>query len=420
MKILFICPYVPNLIRVRSYQLLRSLVQRGHNVTLATLWTSSEERADLQSLIDMGIAVIAQQLPRLRSLVNVIRTLPIGTPLQADFCWQPSLAQIVQQLALTGSYDVIHVEHLRAAKYGLHLRTIGRQHDQFPPVVWDSVDCISYLFEQAAEGSRSLKGRLMTRLDLARTRSYEGYLVRQFDQVLVTSPADKVALEKLAEDSLPHVHVVPNGVDLDYFAPNGKQRDPATIAFSGKMSYHANITAALHLINDIMPKVWAQHPEVKVMIVGKDPAPEICALANKKSHRKGQVIVTGTVPDIRPYLHQSSVAVAPVPYGAGIQNKVLEAMACGSAVIASPQACSALATQSGRDLLVADTPEQFASSLLDLLAHPGQQRVLGSSARSYVEEYHSWNTMVARLEQIYQTAIQSRTRLTKASIYATE
>lgn len=419
MKILFICPYVPNLIRVRPYQLLRSLARRGHTVTLATLWTTPEEQADLQPLMDMGIEVVAQRLLRVQSLANVMRTLPTRTPLQADFCWQPTLARTVQQLAATGNYDVIHVEHLRGANYGLHLQTRGSQHNQFPPVVWDSVDCISYLFEQAAENSRSLKGRLMTRLDLARTRSYESYLVRQFEQVLVTSPADKAAFEKLAGQPLPHLHVMPNGVDLEYFAPNGNHRESATVAFSGKMSYHANVTAALHLVNDIMPKVWAQRPEVKVVIVGKDPAPEICALATKTSAHEGQIIITGTVPDIRPYLHQSSVAVAPVPYGAGIQNKVLEAMACGSAVIASPQACSALATQSGRDLLVADTPERFANSLLHLLAHPGQQQALGFSARNYVEEHHSWNALTAQLELIYQQAIQN-SRRSKASTYATE
>jgi polysaccharide biosynthesis protein PslH len=421
MKILFICPYVPNLIRVRPFQLLRTLLQRGHQVTLATLWTSPEEQADLQPLVDLGIKVVAHHLPRWRSLLNVMQAVPTGAPLQAYFCWQPTLAHTLEQLVSNEHYDVIHVEHLRGAHYGLHLKTLSQRNAHVPPVVWDSVDCISHLFAQAAEGSRSRKGRLMTRLDLARTRRHEGQLVRQFAQVLVTSPTDKSALEELAGTSLPHLQVVPNGVDLDYFSPNGRHREATTIAFSGKMSYHANVTAALHLVNDIMPKVWAQRPEVKVVIVGKDPAPEICALVNKPQDPSGQqqVVVTGTVADIRPYLHQSAVAVAPVPYGAGIQNKVLEAMACGSAVVASPQACSALGVQPGRDLLVADTPDAFANSILALLAQPVQQQSLGFSARSYVEGYHSWNAVVAQLEQIYQTVLQSRSKVNEAPIYAT-
>lgn len=421
MKILFVCPYVPNLIRVRPFQLLRTLIQRGHQVTLATLWTSADERADLQPLVDLGVNVVAQHLPRWRSVMNVMQAAPTRAPLQAHFCWQPTLARTLEKMVMTENYDVIHVEHLRGAQYGLYLNTVRSRCAQVPPVVWDSVDCISHLFAQAAEESRSLKGRLMTKLDLARTRRHEAYMVRQFLQVLVTSPADKSALEKLAGAPLAHVQVVPNGVDLDYFSPNGNHRESATIAFSGKMSYHANVTAALHLVNDIMPKVWAERPEVKVVIVGKDPAPEICALATKTQSQagRGEVVVTGTVADIRPYLHQSSVAVAPVPYGAGIQNKVLEAMACGSAVVASPQACSALGVEIGRDLLVADTPEAFATSLLDLLARPGQQRALGVSARSYVEGHHSWNAIVAQLEQIYQAAIQNRAGTNEASVYAT-
>lgn len=421
MKILFVCPYVPNLIRVRPYQLLRALVQRGHQVTLATLWSTAEEQADLQPLRDLGVEVVAQPLPHWRSLVNVLGAVPTGLPLQARFCWQPALAGTLHQLVADKHFDVVHVEHLRGAAYGLSLKALGRQQPKAPPVVWDSVDCISHLFAQAAEESRSLKGRLMTRLDLARTRAHEGYLVRQFDQVLVTSPTDKTALEQLADEPLPHLHVVPNGVDLEYFVPNGNHREPATVAFSGKMSYHANITAALHLVNDIMPRVWSARPEVKVVIVGKDPAPEIAALATKTSppNGHGQVIVTGTVPDIRPYLHKSSVAVAPVPYGAGIQNKVLEAMACGSAVIASPQACSALGAQPGRDLMIADTPDTFAASLLHLLEHPKEQLAIGTAARGYVEEHHSWSAIAAQLEQIYQTAIQRRSPINGTAAYAT-
>jgi glycosyltransferase involved in cell wall biosynthesis len=175
------------------------------------------------------------------------------------------------------------------------------------------------------------------------------------------------------------------------------------------MSYHANITAALHLIHDIMPKVWAQRPEVKVWLVGKDPSADIRALADKgtasPTQKQGSVIVTGTVDDIRPYIHKSAAAVAPVPYGAGIQNKVLEAMACGAPVIASPQACSALQAQPGRDLLVAENPERFAETLLGLLGNPSQQQSLGLTARSYVERYHSWDAITGQLEQVYQSAI---------------
>lgn len=410
MKILFITPYVPNLIRVRPYQLLRSLVGRGHSVTLATVWSSEEERADLKPLADWGVQVIAEQLPLWRSLGNSLLTLFTRAPLQANFCWQPRLARRIVQLLEQDPPDVVHVEHLRGAPYGLLVKRLGQARQIPIPVVWDSVDCISYLFEQAVKVSRSRKGQLLTHLDLARTRRYEGSLVHQFDQVAVTSPIDKKALEDLVWKAGPlagAVHVVGNGVDLSYFAPGDEPRNPATLVFSGKMSYHANVTAAVHLVRDIMPKVWSQCPDVEVWLAGKDPAAEVRALSQTgtMTNGHGKVVVTGTVPDLRPYLQKSTLAVAPVLYGAGVQNKVLEAMACGSPVIASPQACSALQAQPGRELLVAENSDLFADTILRLLANQSQRQHVGEAARQYVARHHSWDAMAACFEQLYQRAI---------------
>jgi len=422
MKILFIVPYAPNLIRVRPYKLICSLVRRGHQVTVATLWTNEEERADLDRLRDLGATIVAHQAPLWRSIKNTLLALPTRTPLQAVYSWQPALAQSIRTLIQTQLFDIVHVEHLRGARYGLCARSLKRPDGLSVPVIWDSVDCISHLFQQAAQNSRSVKGRLLTGLDLKRTQRYEGELVRQFEHVLVTSPADKTALEQLTNPVTPaksahtqqngpptrnsKVHVLPNGVDLVYFTPNGAKREPATVVFSGKMSYHANITAALHLVNDVMPQVWLEQPDTKVCIVGKDPSAEVRAL------EKPDVVVTGTVADLRPFLQHATVAAAPILYGAGIQNKVLEAMACGAPVIASPQASSALQAQSGHDLLVAHNAETFAQTILQLLEDKLHQAALGRAGRAYVENYHSWDAVTAQMEGIYQRAIvENRGRL---------
>ena len=334
MNLLFVVPYVPTPIRVRPYNLIRALAARGHRITLATLWTDAAERRALDDLEAWGVRVIAEPLPRIRSLRNCLRALPTATPLQAVYCWSPRLrARIEQELpplnppvdggtqggdnppvhgGTTGGespplqggteggerYDVVHVEHLRGAHYGLGLPDV--------PVVWDSVDCISHLFEQSARDSRSLAGRLMTRLDLARTRRHESWLVGQFDRVLVTSPVDRHALQRLhspqstqgtqsSQDEIKesaalaavnkddisatsavksdHITVLPNGVDLAYFRPGDAPREAATLVISGKMSYHANITAVHCLMEEIMPRVWARRPEVRVQIVrGAGPA----------------------------------------------------------------------------------------------------------------------------------------------------
>ena len=468
MNILFIVPYVPNLIRVRPYNLIRCLAARGHEVTVLTLWSNQEERADAEVLKQHCHRVVALPLPRWRPLWNCLRALPTPMPLQAVYCWQPKLQSLIYTLSkvegsnLQSQVDVVHVEHLRGARYGLNIQypisniqspTSNLQ----PPVIWDSVDCISLLFEQALQMGPSLGSRLKAWLDLERTRKYEGWLVTQFDRVLVTSPVDGKALAQLHQATRgqgdkgtrrhgdtetrspspllplspsphhlvspsPHlpISVLPNGVDLNYFKPMEVPRDPATLVLSGKMSYHANVAAARYLVRDIMPRVWAQRPDVKLYIVGKDPPKEITKLkspifnlqspiSNFESaicNPKSEIVITGHVPDIRPYLTQATIAVCPVLYSAGIQNKVLEAMAMGIPVVATPQSCAALEVTNRENILIAEEAEEFAQRVLELLDDEGLRERMGRNARRYAEQHHDWRDVAQRLEEIYQEVIE--------------
>lgn len=405
MKILFVCPYTPTTIRTRSYHLLTTLLSRGHAITLATVWQSEAERSQLHAWQDQGLTVLAHHLTRSRSLTNMLLAAPSGRPLQAGFCWVPALARQLRQVvqASAPSFDVIHVEHLRAVEYGVAVRGLpanGRR----VPIVWDSVDCISMLFEQAVRYSRTGFGRWATRLELPATRRYECWAVGQFDQVLVTSRADQATLQRLAQATkraqLPArpIRVLPNGVDLVGFQPPDGPREPATVVLSGKMSYHANVTAAHHLIRDIMPLVWASDPTVKVTLAGSTPSPDVFALGE----RYGPLVtVTGHVPDMRPYLQAATLAIAPMAYGAGIQNKVLEAMACGTPVVASPQAVAALPESVNQALLIAADAPSSAAAILRLLADPALQTSLGQRGRAYVSEHFDWSMVAAELETIY-------------------
>jgi glycosyltransferase involved in cell wall biosynthesis len=413
LNLLFVVPYVPNPVRVRPYQFIRTLCQRGHHITLATLPTGDEDASDLQHLQALGVTVLTQTMPAWHSLLNVLFALPSSTPLQAVYSRHPALAARLRHLLAEQRFDAIHVEHLRGSHYALALTRAVAPLPAPPPVIWDSVDSISYLFEQAAQLSRSWKGRLMTQLELGRTRRYEGWLVHQFSRTLVTSPIDKAMFERLSQTypSKQHkfaaaIEVVANGVDTASFAyHNGVDRPLARLVFSGKMSYHANVTAALHLVKDIMPAVWSQRPDAEVWIVGKDPAPEVQALANSTGDAVSapvrKVVVTGTVESLPPYLQGATVAVAPLLYGAGVQNKVLEAMACGAPVVASQQATAALNVQAGRELLVATNPGEFSQSILQLLENPAQRVDLGRAARRFVETHHTWAAAGQKLEGIY-------------------
>jgi glycosyltransferase involved in cell wall biosynthesis len=400
MRILFVAPYVPTLIRVRPYNFVRFLAQNGHALTLATLWEMEQERAALSEFEAFGVKVIAEPLTRNDKLRNLLGTLPSNKPLQASFCWKPELARALSALLSDQTFDAIHVEHLRGARYALHLKSAIENRQSKIPVVWDSVDSITHLFEQAARQSQSAKGKLMTSLELPRTRKYEGWLTEQFDRVLVTSPVDKAALKALTPRPSP-ISVVPNGVDLNYFSPCNEPREADTLVFSGKMSYHANVTAALYLVNDIMPGIWARKPAVKLWIVGKDPTPDVQALATRHPNN---VIVTGSVPDMRTYLRKASVAVVPVVYGAGIQNKVLEAMACGTPVVTSDKTTGSLQPGYEDALRVAKDAESFALSALRLLDDAAERARLSKSGRRYVEAHHDWNVIAGHLASIYQDA----------------
>lgn len=411
MRILFIVPYVPNLIRVRPYNLIRYLAQRGNAITLLTLYSTPEELESLALLRDTCEQVHALPLARWRSLWNVLLAAPTSAPLQSGYCWQPALSRLAWELVDgKGAFDVVHVEHLRGARYGLDLLSRFERNlanaakRKNPAVVWDSVDCISLLFEQAAGRSARWINRMMTQFELRRTRRYEGTLTQRFKRVLVTSRDDRQGLIDLLPTGTraDHIRVVPNGVDLQYYAPgNGRVvKDPATLVISGKMSYHANVTMSMNFVEHILPRIWAKRPDVKLMLVGKDPTPELRALANNPL-----IQVTGTVDDIRPYLHRATLAVTPILYGAGIQNKVLEAMACELPVVSTSKAVSALAVQHGSDLFVADQPEDIANAVLHLLDEPELRGQVGRAGRLYVERHHQWPYIVSGLEEIYHEAI---------------
>jgi glycosyltransferase involved in cell wall biosynthesis len=294
------------------------------------------------------------------------------------------------------------VEHLRGARYGLYAKqNVNNKQDQIP-IIWDSVDCISTLFEKASAQSESNVGRLATRFELGRTRQYETWLLSQFDKVVVTSPTDRNDLAELAlkENISTDITVVPNGVDLNYFSPIDRQlREQESLVVSGKMSYHANVTMVLYLAREIMPLVWSRRPNAKLTVVGKDPPREVKQLSEIPS-----ITVTGTVADIRPYLQKASIAAVPIRYGAGIQNKALEAMACGTPVIASPKAVDSLSAVPERDLLVAEDTDVFADKIVGLLDDSHRRTIIGTAGRKYVENNHHWEAVAGQLEQVYRIA----------------
>src|SRR5688500_8746956 len=401
MRIAYIVPYVPNLIRTRSYNLINQLSSLGHEVAVFTLGSSKGDLIDAQSLKGHCREVYYYSQPVWRSLLNSAVALPSRKPLQSLYSWQPAMARQIAQRASRNEFDIGHIEHLRGSRFGLFLKS------RLPnmPVVWDSGDCISRLFQQAAKQRRSFFGKFMTRFELSRTRRVEGDLACRFDHILVTAPSDRNALLGLVPlgKSPSEISVLPNGVDLEYFHPSAEfQRDPETIIFSGKMSYHANISMAKYLVEEIMPRIWKFRPAARLYIVGKDPASAI-----KKMTRNPLITVTGTVDDIRPFLWRATVSVVPLLYGAGIQNKILEALATGTHVVTTCDALSALQPQPRKDLFVSDDPDGFSQAVLQLIASRERQDRLSDAGVPDLRNCHTSDSIASQLVNIFQQVLDS-------------
>jgi glycosyltransferase involved in cell wall biosynthesis len=273
------------------------------------------------------------------------------------------------------------------------------------PVVFDAVDSISALFAETARHALSTRARLLARLDLGRSRRFEAQAPFAFSLVVVTSQSEA---DEFAELAGPQAHerlsVVCNGVDTDYFRPAPRDH-PQAVVFTGKLSYHANAAAAVRLVSRIMPLVWAERPDTPVILAGKDPPPEVLALG-----REPRVGVTGYVEDLRKIFAEAAVAVCPLVYGAGIQNKVLEAMASGVATVMTQRAARALAGTADRHYVACDGDEAMAKSVVAVLNDPTWRRRLESEGRHYVSEAHQWAPLAASLTRVYARATASPVR----------
>ena len=392
MRILFATPYIPSAIRVRPYQLIRALAGEGHSVHLVALQPPEDQWGSVDALRECCARVDVFPMTRARTLWNGLTALPGRLPLQAAYSHHPGLERHLREIAGSGAFDVMHVEHLRGAVLARGITSLPR--------VFDAVDSITLLFEQAARQAPGFSQRMMAIVDLPRTRRFEARVPREFDRTVITSPLDRDEFIRLGgPDAARSVMVVPNGVDTSYFRPGGPPSDPPMVLFSGKMSYHANAAAALFLAREVMPEVWKSCPEARLAIVGKGPPRDLLALAADR-----RIQVTGYVEDIRSWIAQATVAVAPMLYGVGIQNKILEAMASGVPVVSTSRTCGSLFAQRDRDFLVGDSALEIARHVLRVLGDPDFRARLATAGRRYVEQHHDWRDVARGLTTVYQEA----------------
>lgn len=268
------------------------------------------------------------------------------------------------------------------------------------PILLDVCDCRSLYYERQLNiGTYTFLQRLRIKQLLRRFRGYEKNLLATYPLSTVVSPLDKQALEQLSPKS--HTEVIPNGVDLDMFAPvpNIKE-EPKTLILFGNMDFLPNYDAAIHFAKDILPLVQEKHPETKFLIVGTNPLPEVLSLSKLKG-----VEVTGRVPDLKEYIQRATMLVAPMRYGAGIKNKVLEAMAVEKPVVTNSMGVEAMHPQVRKLLCVADNNISFARHVCNLLDSPEDRKKLGKMGREAMGELHSWDSVANSYEKLFKELV---------------
>jgi sugar transferase (PEP-CTERM/EpsH1 system associated) len=259
--------------------------------------------------------------------------------------------------------------------------------------VIDFVDVDSDKWRQYSASRRGLM-RWLYRREAERLERFEGLVAGRFDLSLVVSYPEMALFEQAQKHELGKLGFVSNGVDHGYFAVDASRPSPYTaggpvVVFTGAMDYWANVDAVCWFAAEVWPRVLAARQDARFVVVGSRPAKEVRALAGSG------VIVTGRVPDVRPYLQHAEVVVAPLRVARGIQNKVLEGMAMGRPVVVTGRALEGIDAAAGRHVLVGDTATEFAARVVDVLT--GAWGGLGEAGRALVAERYSWDCHSERL-----------------------
>jgi sugar transferase (PEP-CTERM/EpsH1 system associated) len=391
MKILFITPrfpYPPNRgDRLRYYNFAKVL-SGSHELHLATLIQSKDEINNTDKISGMFKRIETVLLRPLESYRNMLLDLFSGLPLQVSYFRSQKMRYRIGKMMNEEKYDAVYVFHLRMAPYAINLKG--------PYKILDLTDAVSLFLKRMASHKRALFRQILLR-ESKNTRRYEDTIMKLFDECWIISDADKRALGAGGGGS--NVFVVPNGIDTDHFRPAPLSRDEdKNIIFVGYMG-DESVSTVKYFLKEIFPIVRAEVPQAKFHIVGADPPNEIIKLQNDQN-----IVVTGYVKDLRPFYNNANVMAAPMRFVAGVQNKILEAMAMEVPVVTSSYGNEGIDAVNGEQIFVEDDPQKTAEKIIEILMNKQLSEKMGRNARAFVREKYSWNSVVERMNKIANAA----------------
>jgi glycosyltransferase involved in cell wall biosynthesis len=376
--------------RLIIWHLARELSRRGCTIDLLAFANRPEDHAEVDHYRTFFRHIILLDEPR-RGYLRRLMWPGARFPKAADAAWSPQMWRAVEAHIVQYGYDAAHLFG------GVQVYEFRHALGNLPAVITPYESYSLYLRRLIASGSGVVR-RALTRVQLGIARRYESWMFTPYARTVVVSEADRDEL--LDINPALNIAVIPNGIDLDYFQLQPVERDPAALLFVGNYEYAPNVDAALWLARGILPQVQKQIPGVKLWLVGNAPTPEMQALASES------IQVTGRVPDVRPYLARATAFVCPLRLGAGIKNKVLEALAMGCPLVATPLSVDGIAVQHEHDALIAEDAA-IAEETMRLLRDTNLQRTLSHNGRKLIEAQYSWSRVSDLYEQVYEAAVSS-------------
>jgi sugar transferase (PEP-CTERM/EpsH1 system associated) len=395
-------PFPPNKgDKVRSFHLLKFLASR-YRVYLGTFVDDPADREHVARLDEYcassKVIEIQPLVARLRSAVGFVT----GEPLTLPYYRDASLGRWVETVVREQRIEKAVVFSSAMAQYTRGVRGLR--------TVVDFVDVDSAKWEEYGQ-ARGWPLSAVYKREGARMLAFERSVAMQAEASVFVTASEAALFRRLAPECADRVRHAQNGVDVDYFTPTkvypspyGPDEEP--IVFTGAMDYWPNVDAVSWFVNEVLPTISSARPRARFYIVGMRPTSEVVALG-----RHGNVVVTGLVPDVRPYLKHARVVVAPLRIARGIQNKVLEAMAMARPVVVSDCAADALSAERGVDLETATSAEDFARKTVVLMDAAPAATALGVAGRKRVLADYEWTTNLSSFANLLDEEVSARTAL---------